>query len=119
MIEAVGLGAEKGKLAHSAFWYICSVGGNLSIQLQGQHRQHINLITADLVDEMDDSSRLIFPPSQVWTSVKFKQAALDMIARLSSRVFSGLDLCRNHITRCYPYDHEVSVVSPYEHQQKL
>ncbi|QIX02158.1 hypothetical protein AMS68_007675 [Peltaster fructicola] len=57
--------------------------------------QSLNLVTEDLVDETDDSSRLIFPPSKEWNNVKFKQAVLEMVARLSSRVFLGQELCRN------------------------
>ena len=57
--------------------------------------QSLGLVTDDLVDETTASIHDIFGEDSQWHSVQVKQGVLDMVARLSSRVFLGKDLCRN------------------------
>lgn len=55
----------------------------------------LGLITEDLVDETSTSIHDIFGEDSQWHTVELKQCTLDLVARLSSRVFLGLPLCRN------------------------
>ncbi|KAI6798711.1 hypothetical protein KC361_g3246 [Hortaea werneckii] len=70
--------------------------------------QSLGLATYDLVDETTASIHDIFGEDKNWHSTQLKQGILDMVARLSSRVFLGQDLCRNeqwlHIAKNYTVD---------------
>ncbi|KAI7618811.1 hypothetical protein KC346_g4835, partial [Hortaea werneckii] len=70
--------------------------------------QSLGLVTNDLVDETTASIHDIFGEDKDWQSTQLKQGILDMVARLSSRVFLGQDLCRNeqwlHIAKNYTVD---------------
>lgn len=55
----------------------------------------LGLITEDLVDETSASIHDIFGEYSQWHTVQLKECTLDLVARLSSRVFLGLPLCRN------------------------
>lgn len=57
--------------------------------------QSLNLITDDLIDETTDSLHDIYGEEQEWKTVVLKDTILDLVARLSSRVFLGKELCRN------------------------
>ena len=57
--------------------------------------QSLGLVTEDLVEETDEALRDVFGEWAEWTTRKVKQDMLDVVARLSSRVFLGKDLCRN------------------------
>lgn len=70
--------------------------------------QSLNLVTDDLVDETTASLHDIFGESPDWAAVNLTDAMLDLVARLSSRVFLGKDLCRNkewlRIAKSYTVD---------------
>ncbi|KAK1673996.1 cytochrome P450 monooxygenase [Colletotrichum godetiae] len=55
----------------------------------------LNEITAPLSLEADYATRLILGTSTEWREIPFQAALLDLVARLSSRVFLGDELCRN------------------------
>lgn len=57
--------------------------------------QSLGIITEDLVEEATDSIHDIFGESEEWRTTKIKADALQMVARLSSRVFMGKPLCRD------------------------
>jgi len=57
--------------------------------------QSLGLVTDDLVDETDDSLRCILGEPTEWTKTAMKDNILDLVARLSSRVFLGLPICRD------------------------
>lgn len=57
--------------------------------------QSLGIITEDLVEEATDSNHDIFGESEEWRTTKIKADALQMVARLSSRVFMGKPLCRD------------------------
>ncbi|KAK4496143.1 hypothetical protein PRZ48_012122 [Zasmidium cellare] len=69
--------------------------------------QSLGLITAGLVEETLLTYRDLFGESKEWQTRVIKTDVQDIIARLSSRVFLGLDLCRNqewlNITKNYTY----------------
>ncbi|KAI6469461.1 hypothetical protein MCOR17_003810 [Pyricularia oryzae] len=55
----------------------------------------MGLVTHHLVDEATDALHGIYGEDPNWHSVTFKQNNLDLIARLSSRVFLGKPICRD------------------------
>ncbi|KAI4595736.1 hypothetical protein KJ359_006727 [Pestalotiopsis sp. 9143b] len=57
--------------------------------------QSLGLVTNDLVDETTASLHDIYGESGEWKSAVLKDTILQLVARLSSRVFLGEDLCRN------------------------
>lgn len=57
--------------------------------------QSLGLITDDLVEETTASIHDYFGEDGDWHATLVKQNVLDMVTRLSSRVFLGKDLCRN------------------------
>lgn len=57
--------------------------------------QSLGLITDDLVDETTCSIHDSFGEDSQWHSTSLKKKIGDVVARLSSRVFLGKDLCRN------------------------
>ena len=57
--------------------------------------QSLGLITNDLVDETTAAVHDIFGEDPEWHHTFIKQNVLDLVARLSSRVFLGPELCRN------------------------
>ncbi|KAF2159812.1 hypothetical protein M409DRAFT_29810 [Zasmidium cellare ATCC 36951] len=69
--------------------------------------QSLGLITAGLVEETQLTYRDLFGESKEWKIRVIKTDVQDIIARLSSRVFLGLDLCRNqdwlNVTKNYTY----------------
>ena len=73
--------------------------------------QSLGLVTDDLVEETDASLNDIFTGVNAqsdWQTRKIKDDLLDLVARLSSRVFLGKELCRNQdwlrITKNYTVD---------------
>lgn len=70
--------------------------------------QSLNLVTDDLVEETADGLHDIFGEDPRWHTVVLREIMLDLIARLSSRVFLGKDLCRNErwlaIAKSYTVD---------------
>ncbi|KAF3354517.1 ATP-dependent DNA helicase PIF1 [Verticillium dahliae VDG1] len=82
--------------------------GVISDTVRTKLTQSLGLITGDLVDETNVSMPHIFGDSTTWTSVLFKDAILNLVARLSSRVFLGEELCRNEdwlrIAKSYAVD---------------
>ncbi|KAK3937466.1 Dihydromonacolin L monooxygenase [Diplogelasinospora grovesii] len=70
--------------------------------------QSLNLITDDLVEETTASLHDILGEGKEWHTIKLKDDVLDLVARLSSRVFLGRDLCRNkrwlEISKSYTVD---------------
>jgi len=58
--------------------------------------QSLGLVTNDLVDETNVAIHDLFGEDEAaWHSAAVKEQALDLVARLSSRVFLGKPLCRN------------------------
>ncbi|KAF2719878.1 cytochrome P450 [Polychaeton citri CBS 116435] len=57
--------------------------------------QSLGLITDDLVEECDASLHEILGDNKQWQTKDIKEDVLDVVARLSSRVFLGKELCRN------------------------
>ncbi|KAF5614628.1 ent-kaurene oxidase [Fusarium tjaetaba] len=55
----------------------------------------LNHVTAPLSAEADFATKLLLGTSPEWKELDFKEAMLDLVARLSSRVFLGNELCRN------------------------
>ncbi|EEY15790.1 ent-kaurene oxidase [Verticillium alfalfae VaMs.102] len=82
--------------------------GVISDTVRTKLTQSLGLITGDLVDETNVSMPHIFGDSTAWTSVLLKDAILNLVARLSSRVFLGEELCRNEewlrIAKSYAVD---------------
>ena len=63
--------------------------------VQGRLTQSLNLITHDLVDEADLAITEQFPASKEWRTFEVKKDNLQIVARLSARVFLGFPLCRD------------------------
>lgn len=59
--------------------------------------QSLNLVTDDVVDEATYSISKWFGDSQEWRTFPVKQAMLDIVARVSTRVFAGVELARNEV----------------------
>ena len=57
--------------------------------------QSLGLITDDLVEETTASVHDYFGEGREWHALALKEASLNLVARLSSRVFLGKPLCRN------------------------
>lgn len=55
----------------------------------------LGLVTDDLVDETAAAVHDIYGESDQWQTISVKNSTLDLVARSSSRVFLGKDLCRN------------------------
>jgi hypothetical protein len=55
----------------------------------------LGLVTDDLVQETSAALRRIYGESSEWQAISIKNSTLDLVARTSSRVFLGEDLCRN------------------------
>ncbi|KAI0131024.1 cytochrome P450 [Daldinia grandis] len=70
--------------------------------------QSLNLVTDDLVEETAASLHDVFGENKEWTTRLIKTDMLEVIARLSSRVFLGKELCRNRrwldISKSYTVD---------------
>ncbi|ETS84447.1 hypothetical protein PFICI_02472 [Pestalotiopsis fici W106-1] len=70
--------------------------------------QSLGLVTEDLVDETVDSINCAIGQHPEWTSRNLKDDMTEIVARLSSRVFLGLPLCRNErwlkISKAYTMD---------------
>lgn len=70
--------------------------------------QSLNLVTDDLVDETAASVHDVFGESEEWTTRLIREDMLEVVARLSSRVFLGRELCRNRrwldIAKSYTVD---------------
>ncbi|KAF9880859.1 cytochrome p450 monooxygenase [Colletotrichum karsti] len=60
-----------------------------------QLTKYFNTVTKPLSLETEFAARRIFGESADWQEVPAKDAILDLVARLSSRVFLGEELCRN------------------------
>lgn len=72
--------------------------------------QSLGLVTDDLVDETKASLQDLYGNNldQQWRTVVLKDTVLDLVARLSSRVFLGRELCREQrwleIAKSYAVD---------------
>ncbi|KAH7040188.1 cytochrome P450 [Microdochium trichocladiopsis] len=70
--------------------------------------QSLNLITGDLVDETTASLQDVYGGVDDWETRSLREDVIEVVARLSSRVFLGLPLCRNRrwleITKSYTVD---------------
>ncbi|KAH0437105.1 cytochrome p450 [Colletotrichum camelliae] len=60
-----------------------------------QLTQHTNTIIEPLASEASFTTELIFGSRPGWKQIPAKDALLELVARLSSRVFLGSDICRN------------------------
>ncbi|KAI1388965.1 cytochrome P450 [Hypoxylon trugodes] len=70
--------------------------------------QSLNLVTDDLVEETAASLHDVFGEDEAWNTRQIRDDMLEVVARLSSRVFLGKDLCRNRrwldISKTYTVD---------------
>ncbi|KAF7523222.1 hypothetical protein G7054_g11845 [Neopestalotiopsis clavispora] len=70
--------------------------------------QSLGLVTEDLVDETIDSINCQIGQHSEWSNRNLKDDMMEIVARLSSRVFLGLPLCRNErwlkISKAYTID---------------
>ncbi|KUI73327.1 Dihydromonacolin L monooxygenase LovA [Cytospora mali] len=70
--------------------------------------QTLNLVTDDISEEAGLALKEILGDKEDWTTVTLKPLILDLIARLSSRLFVGTELCRNkewlHLAKNYTLD---------------
>lgn len=70
--------------------------------------QSLNLVTSDLVEETTESLRDVLGDSREWQTIAVRDKIMDIVARLTSRVFLGKDLCRNErwleIAKSYTVD---------------
>ncbi|KAI1339931.1 cytochrome P450 [Xylariaceae sp. FL0016] len=70
--------------------------------------QSLNLVTDDLVDETIASVHDVFGDSPEWATRRIRDDMLEVVARLSSRVFLGRNLCRHRrwleIAKSYTVD---------------
>ncbi|PPJ58923.1 hypothetical protein CBER1_11522 [Cercospora berteroae] len=57
--------------------------------------QALGLLTTDLVDETDYATKLWLGHKDDWTNTVLKPGALDVITRVSSRIFGGKELARD------------------------
>jgi cytochrome P450 len=57
--------------------------------------QSLGLVTADLVDETIDAVDHVFGRNGEWATRLIREDILEVVARVSSRVFLGAELCRN------------------------
>ena len=57
--------------------------------------QSLNLVTDDLVDETNHAVTLHLGNDADWQTHRMKDILLDMVARISTRVFAGTELCRH------------------------
>lgn len=77
--------------------------------LRGKLTASLGLVTNNLVDETTTALHELYGEDTKWHSILVKQHNLELIARLSSRVFLGkaicnnkrwLDIAKNHTGRC-------------------
>ncbi|KAI1269658.1 cytochrome P450 [Xylariaceae sp. FL1019] len=70
--------------------------------------QSLGLVTKDLNDETISTVEDIFGHSEQWNTREIREDCLDIVARVSSRVFLGSTLCRNQrwldIAKTYTVD---------------
>lgn len=70
--------------------------------------QSLGLITGDLVEETIVALHDVFGENEEWTTRAIREDMLEVIARLSARVFLGKGLCRNRrwldISKTYTVD---------------
>ncbi|SPJ88845.1 related to gibberellin cluster - GA14-synthase [Fusarium torulosum] len=57
--------------------------------------QSLGLVINHVVDETTDALKEIYGEDENWQSIAIKQKNLNLVARLSSRVFLGKPICRN------------------------
>ncbi|KAI0098084.1 cytochrome P450 [Nemania sp. FL0031] len=57
--------------------------------------QSLNFVTGDLVDETAASLHDILGEDIEWHTITLRDSMMDLVARLSSRVFLGKNICRN------------------------
>ncbi|ROW10520.1 hypothetical protein VMCG_01974 [Cytospora schulzeri] len=57
--------------------------------------QSLNLITDDISEEADLTLKETLGDTKDWTPLTLKPFVLELVARLSSRIFVGTELCRN------------------------
>ncbi|KAF2010704.1 cytochrome P450 [Aaosphaeria arxii CBS 175.79] len=73
--------------------------------IRKQLTKYLNTVTEPISLEATFAVRLIFGDDHDWKATCIKESMLDLIARISSRVFLGEELCRNeewiNITKAY------------------
>ncbi|OGM49856.1 hypothetical protein ABOM_001453 [Aspergillus bombycis] len=73
--------------------------------VRGRLTQSLNLITEELADETSQAVKELFGKPDRWTEITYKPMLLQLVARVSARVFVGPELCTNedwlHITKEY------------------
>ncbi|KAH7390475.1 cytochrome P450 [Pyrenochaeta sp. MPI-SDFR-AT-0127] len=63
--------------------------------IRGRLTQSLNYVTADLSDETSKALPSLFGDPEEWKEVVFKPKILQLVARISSRVFLGPEICKN------------------------
>ncbi|GIZ49122.1 hypothetical protein CKM354_001216100 [Cercospora kikuchii] len=70
-----------------------------------QLTKHLSIVSEPLSSEATFAARSIFGDDTEWKGICIRRAMLDLVARLSSRIFLGAELCRNQewldITKSY------------------
>ncbi|OGE47195.1 hypothetical protein PENARI_c056G12104 [Penicillium arizonense] len=62
---------------------------------RGKLTQSLNLITEELVDETSSAVEELFGVPEAWTEITYKPKIVQLVARVSSRVFLGQELSAN------------------------
>ncbi|XHG05621.1 hypothetical protein AWENTII_008836 [Aspergillus wentii] len=63
--------------------------------VRGRLTQSLGLITEELADETSKTVDELFGQPETWTEITYKPILLKLIARVSTRVFIGPELCEN------------------------
>ncbi|KAI8154212.1 Cytochrome P450 monooygenase 1 [Colletotrichum sp. SAR 10_70] len=63
--------------------------------VRGRLTQSLNFITADLAEETAQTTNHLLGAPKDWQECQFKSVLLQLVARVSSRVFVGPELCAN------------------------
>ncbi|PSN67367.1 cytochrome P450 monooxygenase-like protein [Corynespora cassiicola Philippines] len=83
-------------------------GQVLQTLVRKQLTKYLNTVSQPLSSEATFAVDLLFGQNNDWREVRIKEPVLDLIARLSSRVFLGDEICRNEewlkITKEYTLD---------------
>ncbi|RKU47735.1 hypothetical protein DL546_002783 [Coniochaeta pulveracea] len=69
-----------------------------SVSMEAIHKKltpSLGLVTDDLVEETTAALHDIYGEDDHWQTISIKNSTLDLVARTSSRVFLGEDLCRD------------------------
>lgn len=90
------------------FGFVDHDGQIMQSVIRKQLTKYLNKVTEPLSKETTFAVRRIFGDSPEWHEVNIKDCTLDLVSRISSRVFLGEEVCRNEawlkITKAYTVD---------------